>query len=73
MGYFDTEEKAPIEKKTRGVKEKHPFSKLAVGESFSIPEGVHTLTMQCNAYQRGQRLGRKFKVDGTKRTVERVK
>lgn len=53
-------------------KEKHPFSRLKVGESFEIPDGLSVQSMRCLAYQRGETLGMKFKVSKKTKTVERV-
>ena len=69
MSYFDFDEP---KKNKGGVKEKYPFSKLAVGESFQWGDETNIFNMRASAYQRGAKLGRKFSVCGKTRTVERV-
>ena len=56
-----------------GRKEKYPFSQLELGESFPIPSGMTAQAMRCLAYQRGETMGRKFKVSKVSGTVERIK
>lgn len=68
MGFYDVEEKETPKKQSN---EKYPFSKLEIGESFGIPNGMSVQSIRCLAYQRGETLGRKFKVSKTTRTVER--
>ena len=73
MSYFDFDvvEEKPSSKKV-GAPEKHPFSKLEVGESFNYSPDISVFTMRASAYQRGERLGCKFKVDAKTNTVERI-
>lgn len=66
MSYFNFEEAK------KGNEEKHPFSQLEIGESFPIPVELNIQSMRALAYQRGESLGRKFKVSKVTRTVERI-
>ena len=70
MSYFDFDETK--QKSKGGVAEKYPFSKLEVGQSFQWGDETNVFNMRASAYQRGVKLGRKFKVSAKTRTVERV-
>ena len=53
--------------------EKYPFSTLKIGESFSLPNSRVVQSIRSLAYQRGETLGRKFRVSALTLTVTRIK
>lgn len=47
----------------KGPTPKYPWRTLQIGESFFVHENVaNQHAVRCNAYQSGQRLGRRFSV-----------
>lgn len=49
-------------KPKRGAAEKYPFSKLAIGQGFKMPDGTNIASMRVLASNRGKSLGFKFSV-----------